>query len=460
MKKLFSLLLAAALFLTLPAFALAADEEAPRPATEIAFDLDALTGKAIYVVNRETGRVVYEKNAQERMYPASTTKIMTAALALELCADPANTIVTVPAGVWNEFAGINISSAGLMGGEEITMLDLVHCMLLQSANEAASTVAAYYGREEFIAMMNAKAAELGCTDTHFTNPHGLFDEQHYSTAADLYKITEWAMSVPGFWEISCKSRYELPATNKHDSRWLVTTVKLQDKTSGYYTSYVRGIKTGTIDESGRCLVSAAEKNGESYVAVVLGCPTEYSTLVWGQGNSVFTDTRRIYDWCFGKLELKNVVQAGDPVSEVSLRWSAKSDYLMVYAAEDVATLLRTDTKAQPVITYETELPQSIKAPVEAGQVIGTAKVYSDGIYIGDVDLVAWDGAELSYFSMVMDSLAKLLTSTVAMVIYALLLIFVLAYVYYMLVWVPHAAKSGAQSGRPRSKKRSRRRKRL
>ena len=454
MKKLLSLLLAAALFFTLPALCFAEEDDTPPSATEIGFDLDGLTGKAIYVVNRETGRVVYEKNAHDRLSPASTTKIMTAALALELCADPAATMVTVPAGVWNEFAGINISSAGLMGGEEMTMLDLVHCMLLQSANEAASTVAAHFGRDEFIAMMNAKAQELGCTDTHFTNPHGLYGEQHYSTAADMYKITEWAMSVPGFWEISCKARYELPATNKHDSRWLVTTIKLQDKTSGYYTNYIRGIKTGTIDESGRCLVSAAEKNGQSYVAVVMGCPMEYSTLHWEQGNSVYTDTRRIYDWCFSHIVLENVVTAGTPVSELPLLWSAESDYLMLYSAQDIATILRANAKAEPVITYETEIPESIKAPVEAGQVVGTAKVYSDGIYIGDIELVAMQGVELSYFAMVMDALAKLLTSTVAMVIYVILFLFAAAYVYYMLVWVPQAAKRGAQNGKNKQRSRN------
>ena len=122
-------------------------------ATDIDLEYDCYSNAA-YLVEMNTGRLIYEKNSEDKVYPASTTKIMTAALALELCPDPANTYVTVPADIWVEFEGINISSIGLIGGETMSMLDLVYAMLLASANEAASTVAAYFGRDEFISKMN------------------------------------------------------------------------------------------------------------------------------------------------------------------------------------------------------------------------------------------------------------------------------------------------------------------
>ena len=201
-KKTISLLLVILLFWA-PVYSCSAS------ATEISLGVD-VTAEAAYIVNTNTGRVVYQKNATKQMYPASCTKIMTAALALEMCPDPMNTIVTVPNGVWNEFDGINISNAGLAGSEEMTMYDLICCMLLQSANEAASTVAHFYGRDDFISKMNMKARYLGCTGTNFVNPHGLYNAEHYTTAEDLYKITEWAMTVPYFMEIASMARYTLP----------------------------------------------------------------------------------------------------------------------------------------------------------------------------------------------------------------------------------------------------------
>ncbi|MBR5045618.1 MAG: D-alanyl-D-alanine carboxypeptidase, partial [Oscillospiraceae bacterium] len=143
-----------------------------------------VTAEAAYVVNEDTGRVVYQKNADKKMYPASTTKIMSAALAMSMCDDLEGTMVTVPYDIWVEFEGIDISNAGIHGGEIMSLGDLVHCMLIQSANEAASAVASYFGRDEFIEAMNRKARELGCTGTHFVNPHGLYDDDHYTTARD------------------------------------------------------------------------------------------------------------------------------------------------------------------------------------------------------------------------------------------------------------------------------------
>ena len=408
-------------------------------ATDIDFGVE-ITAEACYIVNWDTGRVVYQKNANKMMYPASCTKIMTAALAMEMCDDIHNTIVTVPNGVWNEFDGINISNAGLAGGEEMTMYDLLCCMLLQSANEAASTVAAYFGRDEFIQKMNEKAAELGCTGTHFTNPHGLYNAEHYTTAEDLYKITEWALTVPEFWEITCMARYDLPETNKHYERTLISTNKMQETTSGYYTSYIRGIKTGTIDESGRCFVTAAEKDGVTYVAVFLGAPTEIDTRHWSQGNSVFTNARLTFDWLYRNVSMEKVAPAGTPVTEVTLKYAADRDYIMLYTAQDASTLIDLNSDEDPVLTYETEIPQYLEAPVSAGQIVGTARVYSDGIYVDTVELMATEDIKLSRIARILDFIARILTSTPAMVVYALILVLGSFYVYYVVIVLPRATK--------------------
>ena len=375
------------------------------------------------------------------MYPASCTKIMTAALALEMCPDPMNTIVTVPNGVWNEFDGINISNAGLAGSEEMTMYDLVCCMLLQSANEAASTVAHFYGRDDFIEKMNMKAKYLGCTSTHFVNPHGLYNAEHYTTAEDLYKITEWAMTVPYFMEIANMFRYTLPETNKHYERDLISTNKMMDTGSGYYTSYIHGIKTGTIDESGRCFVTSAEKDGISYVAVFLGAPFDVDTRHWSQGNSVFTNARLTLDWLYRYVSMKKVAPAGTPVTEVALKYASEKDYLMLCTETDLSTLIDETSEDSPVLTFETEIPEYVQAPVTEGQIIGTTKVFSDGIYIGEVNLISTESIKLSIMARILDFVGAVLTSTPAMILYAVVLIFGAFYIYYMMVVIPRQQRA-------------------
>ena len=415
-------------------------------ATDFNFDVE-VTAEACLIVNENTGRLVYEKNATKRMYPASCTKIMSAALALEMCRDPKNTIVTVPDGVWNEFDGINISNAGLQAGEEMTMYDLVCCMLLQSANEAASTVANYYNRETFVRLMNDKAKSLGCTETHFTNPHGLFNEEHYTTAQDLYKITQWAMKVPHFMEIASMARYDLPETNRHEARTLVTTNRMQDENTGYYTDYIRGIKTGTIDESGRCFVTSAVKDDVTYVGVFLGAPFEVDTRHWGQGNSVFTNARLSFDWLYENVSMSKVVDEKTPVTEIDLKYSSQRDYLMLYTEEPAYTLLNVHAEESPVITYESDLPESIEAPVSVGQVIGSTKIYADGVYAGTVNLISTEEVKLSRVARALEFINRILTSVPAMIVYAVVLVLGGAYVYYMLVVVPRIT-----SGKTRKRK--------
>ena len=403
-----------------------------------------VTAEAAYVVNEDTGRVVYQKNADKKMYPASTTKIMSAALAMSMCEDLEGTMVTVPYDIWVEFDGIDISNAGIHGGEVMSMGDLVHCMLIQSANEAASAVASYFGREEFIEAMNRKARELGCTGTHFVNPHGLYNDEHYTTAKDLYLITEWALSIPGFREITSMYSYTLHETNVHREREIYSTIGMQNSYSGYYTRYIKGIKTGTIDESGRCLVTSAESGGMMFVGVFLGSPFEADTRVWDQGNSVFTNARLVFDWCFDNTEISEVVRRGTPVSEITLKYASEKDYLMLYSADAVPTIIQTKTGETPVITYDTEIPETVEAPVKSGQSIGTAKVFSDGIYIGDVELIAMEDIDRSIFIYVMDRINNILTSTPAIICYALLLVMAAVYCYYMLVVVKRAENERKQ----------------
>ena len=409
-------------------------------AVDYGFDIDTACN-AVLLMSLDTGEVIYEKNADERVHPASCTKIMSAALAMEMCDDLKGTVVTVSDNVWDEFDGLNISTAGLARGEELSMYDCICAMMLQSGNEAASTVRDYYGGQGFIDKMNEKAAELGCTNTHFSNPHGVFSDNHYTSARDLAKITLWALDVPQFYEISQMARYEKAATNKNDAVTLVTTVLMQDPTSYYYTSYIKGVKTGTTDEAGRCLVSTAEKNGMRFLLVALGGPFESDTRVWSQGgNSAFTDTRLIYDWAFSNLSLENVVDTDSAVAEVKIKYASGKDALLVYPDSAVCTILSRSYDGEGEITYEAELPDSVKAPIESGQQIGTAKVLLDGREVGEVGLISRESISLSRFVMVMDVMTQAFKSTPAKIIYVVLALLAAFYVWYAVVMVRKANK--------------------
>ncbi len=437
-RKLLCALLCALLFaaLALPAFA--RDYGYP----------NEIRANAVYLVCLDTGEVILQKNADVQVHPASLTKIMAAALAMELCDDLENTMVTVPENVWDEFNGLNISTAGLRAGEVVPMYDMICCMMLQSGNEAASAVRDYFGGDAFIDQMNRKAQELGCTNTHFSNPHGVFSDNHYTSAHDMALITEWALSVPGFWEISQMSRYTKAATNLNEEYTLVTTVLMEDPQSGYYTDYIKGIKTGTTDEAGRCLASAAQKDGMTYLLIVMGGSFELDDRFWSQGQSAFTETRLIYDWAFGNLGLKNVCDPDTVVTEIPLRHASKKDSLLLYPAGELYTVVNLSAEQDPAVTYElADLPEEIEAPVSVGQVIGRATVLLDGEKVGELELVSREEVELDRFVLLMDTIGQLLSSPAAKVIYVVLLVFAALYLFYALVIVP-------KSNRRRRRKRS------
>ena len=436
LKKTISLLLIT-LFTASLAPALAAES------ADYGFNVDVASNAAL-LISLDTGEVIYEKNADVQLHPASTTKIMTSALAMEMCADLKGTTVTVPEGVWAEFDGLNVSTAGLVVGEELSMYDLVCCMMLQSGNEAASTVRDYYGSQAFLDMMNQKAAELGCTNPHFNNPHGVFSADHYTSARDLAIITQWALTVPGFKEISEMARYDKAETNKNEAVTLVSTILLQDPNSYYYSRdiNINGVKTGTTDEAGRCLVSTAQKGGMSFLLVTLGGPLETDSRYWELGgSSAFTDAMLIYKWAFDSLALENVVDVSEAVAEVELKYARAKDALLVYPDSAVFMVINKNAEGERVVTYATELPEDVKAPVTNGQQIGSARVMLDERYVGDVKLVAREEIPLSRFVMTMDIVAEVMSSRPAKIVYLVLIIAVMIYLWFAFVVVRNQKKN-------------------
>ena len=236
------------------------------------FDVDA---EAVYFINLDTGKVIYEKDADKKVYPASTTKIMTALLALENIPDLDTPQIELKLYIQNALSGTGASLAGILRGETFTPRELLYAALLPSGNEAAMMLGDYVGDgslDYFAEMMNEKAAELGAVNTHFVNASGMHDDDHYTTAYDMYLITMAALENETFREIVSTNYYYAGEDQNGNPLHWNTTNFLISPGSTYYYPYATGVKTGTTDEAGRCLVSTAEKDGYHYLMVMMGAP--------------------------------------------------------------------------------------------------------------------------------------------------------------------------------------------
>lgn len=407
------------------------------PAAAISYEPDfTLTSKAVYLENLDTGLVLYEKNADQQMYPASLTKIMTAILVLENVKDLDQETAAYPMWIQDMLYGTNASLGGLIVGEKLTIRQLLTSALVQSGNESAMILAGYVGSggmadfmprdiTTFVEMMNDKAKALGCMGTHFTNPTGLHSDNHYSTARDMAIMAKYAMQNPVFASLVKNYAVQLGQTNKHSDLWQYSTNKMLLTSSPYYYAPVVGIKTGSTDEAGRCVISQAEDNGYRYFCVVMGAP---STAAEPFPN--FIETRQLYRWAFGTFSLKTLLEQGELMAEVPVKYSGDGKIAKLAVKDDVVKLLRNDISSDSII-YHTELPESIEAPVAAGDSVGTLHIMLMGEEIGTAELVATQDFSLSWFRKALGTIGALLSSTTAKIILIVVVLAVVAYIVYM-----------------------------
>ncbi len=331
-----------------------------------------LKSKSVLLVSMDNGQTVYEKEADAKMYPASTTKIMTYIIAYENIEDIENTRIEVKKKLIDQLVNTGSSMAYLSDhvGEKVSVIDLLYSLMVPSGNDAALVLADYVGGgdvQKFVDKMNDKAQELGCENTHFANPDGLHDPDHYTTARDLLKITNYALKLPNFKKISNTVSY----TCEGDDTALRTTNYLIDGTSEYYYMYAEGIKTGNTDEAGRCLVTTGSADGQSYILVLLGAPSNQDGRD-EYGN--FTDAAALFRWCLTALELTTVKSAETPICEEPVKYAAGRSKVTLVPEKDLITILPKNLGPDNIV-IETEFPKELEAPLKTDQVVGTASVY-------------------------------------------------------------------------------------
>lgn len=327
------------------------------------------------LMEKNTGKIIHQKDMNKRMYPASTTKLMTAILAMEHCKldDVAtvsyDAVFTVPSGYTN---------AALQVDEKLTIENLLYVLLLPSANDAANVLAEHIAGsvESFATMMNTKAIELGCTGTNFVNPSGIHDENHYSTAHDLALIGQYAMKFDTLMNIINTKDYTLPTTEKYDKtdrQFFTTNNLLKPGYKRYYYEYATGLKTGYTKPAEDCIVASAKKDNLEFIAVVLGCP-----ILDNGVHQKYLDCKTLFDYGFTHYTTKNLITQGSVCQQVQVH-KATSDTKMLdlVAQDDVTAFVANTTSEEPQV--EVNYIKELKAPIYKDEVIGTATYTIDGL---------------------------------------------------------------------------------
>ncbi|HHW48421.1 MAG TPA: D-alanyl-D-alanine carboxypeptidase [Clostridiaceae bacterium] len=335
------------------------------------------------LIDSKTGLVLYEYNSDKILYPASTTKIMTAILAFEK-GDPDQIMTASKEAVYDiGKGGMNI---GIMPGEEIRMENLLEAMLISSANEAANIIAENIceSRQEFVDLMNEKARELGALNTHFKNPCGAHDDDHYTTAADLAKIASYAMKIQGFRDIVCKKSYQMPPTNKH-SNWpelYSSNLLLRRMKSDLFE--VNGIKTGYTGQAGQNLVSSAvNEEGMELIAIVLGVKNPDKAK-----KNTYQYCYELLEYGFKNFSLYKIVEANEKIKTIQVADAGEDGALELLAADTLECVLPNGESGQNSIKSREIIRPSIRAPINKGEVLGYMEYERNGIVLGRVNLIA------------------------------------------------------------------------
>ena len=337
-------------------------------------------GESVYLFNADIDKPILDQNAGQQRYIASLTKMMTALLFLESGKD-LNEEITIPTSLTQEFKDIqnaNGSTMNLRIGETVRRIDLLYGLLVASANDAASVIANDVAGSlpNFVAMMNQKAQELGCTSTStsFTCVHGLYDYGNVSSARDLALIASACAANETYMKVANTLSYTLPATNLHQKERSITSTNLMlNPEYPYYRDYIRGMKTGFTTLAGRCYVTFAQKNGHTYGLVILGSDLD----------NIYKEASELLDWAFASFADRRLVDTTTPLTTVPLTKCRSAEAVELYAAEPVSGYGHADDK----VTYSFALPERVSATVKADAVLGQATVYLDGYEVGTVDLV-------------------------------------------------------------------------
>jgi len=393
-----------------------------------------LGAQAVIIADMDSGRILYGKNEDEQRAPASLTKIMTVLVAIESIEKGEVGLDDVVTAQSDCLAGLeqDSSTAGIVAGEQMSLQDLLYCAMVHSANEACNIIAYYISGSVsgYLDRMNARAAELGCTATHFSNTNGLPGENHYSTARDLMIITNAAMKHDLFYRICNTVTYTVPATNVsgerviENSNALISTEGIYG--GSYLYQYASGVKTGYTRAAGYCLISTASKNGINAMVIVLGCngllnsdSSEYTN---------FVDSIAAYNWVFDNFSHKEIVSTYEDIKQVQVDLADDDGILWLRPQTSLEALVSNDLDLDSKEIQTNIYTEKLVAPISAGTVLGEMRVSFNGTNYGTLKLVASRSIELSKGEYLKMRLATILDNKLVKTILIILAVLLVLYI--------------------------------
>ncbi len=419
-------------------------------ASAVTFENDVTVySDSILLVNLDTDMVVYERDADTQRYPASLTKIMTYIIAAEYFDDIEKDTIEVKKSVIDKVTDMGMVTSGLEWhtGEKLPVVDVLYNLMVPVGHDSAMLLADFIGsgsEEAFVKMMNDKASELGCTGTHFANCTGVHDPDHYTTARDLYIMTKYAMGLPMFSKICATPTYYIG----DDDYPIITTNYMIDPGRGgeYFYTYATGVKNGTTDEAGRCLVSSAVYNGYAYLCVSLHAPYDEEKEKTDQYCMI--EAADLFRWAFINLSFVTAVTRDTPVCEQKIDHAWDTESILLVPENDL-NLVLPDGYTEADIEIRPDSDKPVSAPINAGDIITTASVLYKGQEIDKINLVAHDTVKVSPLLYITDAVRSVLTSFWFLLAVAII---VVLFIVYLSVSAAYGRKKRAQERRNKNKK--------
>ena len=324
-----------------------------------------ISAQSAILIEASTGRVIYSKNADKKNYPASTTKIITLIVALE------NGNIEDTVTVSQKAAFTEGSSLGLDVDEKLPMIDLLYGIMLISGNDASEAVAEHIGgsSEKFTELMNQKAKSIGVQNTHFVNPHGLHNDDHYTTAYDLARITAYSYKNPLFTHIISTIKRDMPYRPKEGDREIYNKNNLL-----YYYTGANGVKTGYTDTAGHCLVAGAKQNNLQLISVVFNSET------------VWKDSEALLSYGFQEIKPYQIFKKEDPIDQITVLLGSSSSVKVSTTKDIIIPILNENEKNE--ISIKKDLPYFMFGSVKKGEKLGTLTITTKNNEILTSDLIA------------------------------------------------------------------------
>lgn len=408
------------------------------PSRASAIDDPETSSASVLVMDLDADRVLYSRNDTERRAPASLTKIMTVFLACEAYDNGSvglEDVVSVGSDVYFDISSDGVT-LDLKAGEELTFEQLLYCAMVASSNESCNVIAEHLSGSvsAFVERMNVRAQELGCTDTHFVNTHGMPAEGHYTTAHDLALIAKAALKLSLFKRVVATTSYTVPATNMSEARNFTNSNGLINPQSYYYYEYASGIKTGYTDAAGYCLIATATNDGRQLLSVVLGG----ESFIAEDGRTLttnYTDTRALLNWGFRNFSYQEILSTLRLVTEMEVELGLGTSTVILRPEKSIEALLPNDADLSKVVVTPTYFEKGpLTAPVEQGTILGEISVSFDGVDYGKVNLIANTTVELDRTAFIFREVRNTLSNKYVRLGITVILVFIILYAAFIVYY--------------------------